>query len=178
MIKHYALHIISTFLFFMGSPLIAIEPTVVPTVDLSRYHGQWFEIARFPNLFQKNCQKNVSATYRLLETGLIEVINSCDQKNGTITSVTGLARPQTPPSTSKLEVSFFSILGWRPVWGDYWVLYIDQEYQLAVVGDRKQKYGWILARKTAISKDQLATAMAVLNRNGYNSQNLEFTTHD
>ena len=172
------LSIIISNLILFSFPIIGSETSVVSQLDLSRYQGQWFETARFPNFFQKKCQKNVKAHYRLLDKGFIEVINSCEQKNGKTKSVTGRAKQQGSDSTSKLEVSFFDILGWRPIWGDYWVLYIDADYKIAVIGDKNKKYGWILSRKTTLTKSQKDTSLAVLTKNGYDIQKLLFTTHD
>jgi apolipoprotein D and lipocalin family protein len=162
----------------MGTATYATEPQVVPELNLSKYQGKWFEIARFENPFQTKGQKNVFAKYTLLENGFIEVVNACVQENGTTASVKGLAKIQSPKSSAKLEVSFFDILGWRPVWGDYWVLYIDADYQIAVVGDRKQKYGWILSRSKSITETQAAIATETLDKNGYDSKKLRYTHHD
>jgi len=169
--------IISNLILF-SLPLFGSDPSVVSQLDLARYQGQWFEIARFQNPFQNESEKNITARYRLLDNGFIEVINACKQTNGKVKSVTGLAKQQSSKSTSKLKVSFFDIFGWRPIWGDYWVLYIDTDYQVAVIGDRNKKYGWVLSRKTTLSQRQRDTALAVLNKNGYNSQKLLFAIHD
>jgi apolipoprotein D and lipocalin family protein len=169
--------IISVFI-AMGTVTYANEPQVVPELNLSKYQGKWFEISRFPNPFQTKCQKNVSVKFGLLENGFIKVVNSCVQENGTTDSVKGLAKIQDPKSNAKLEVSFFDIFGWRPVWDDYWVLYIDANYQISVIGDRKQKYGWILSRSKSISKTQTAIVTETLDKNGYDSKKLLYTQHD
>lgn len=166
------------FLLIFTTNLIAKDVQVVPNLDLSRFQGQWYEIAKFPNAFQKKCYKNTTAVYTLLEDGNIEVKNSCTKKNGKTQSVTGLARRQEENTQGKLEVSFFKILGLRPIWGSYWVLEIDEDYTVAVVGDHKQKNGWILAREKSIPPTQLKRALAAFNRNGYDSDALEFTTQD
>lgn len=165
-------------LVLVGVPVIGNEPSVVSRLDLNKYQGKWFEVARFPNPFQDTCQKNVSAQYRLLEDGFIEVINRCELSDGKINSVTGLAKWQSTDNTAKLGVSFFDIFGWRPIWGDYWVLDIDPAYQLAVVGDRQAKYGWVLSRTADISVEQLAHARAIFSQNGYDSDLLGMTDHD
>jgi apolipoprotein D and lipocalin family protein len=178
MFSHKTIKIIISMFLAMGTTTYATEPQVVPELNLSKYQGKWFEIARFPNPFQTKCQKNVFATYSLLENGFIKVVNSCVQKNGTINFVNGLAKIQDPRSNAKLEVSFFDIFGWRPVWGDYWVLYIDADYQIAVIGDRKQKYGWILSRSNSINKVQATILTKTLDKNGYDSKKLLYTQHD
>ena len=122
---------------------------VVPKVELSRYAGKWYEIARLPNRFQKKCEGDVSATYELLDGGQIKVLNECRQKNGQITRAEGRARlaDKSGPN-SKLEVRFApSWLGWFPlVWGDYWILDLAPDYSFSVVGTPDRKYLWILAR--------------------------------
>ena len=145
---------------------------------LEPYQGKWYEIARFKNPFQKKCLKNVTAEYQLLENGMIEVTNQCEEKNGKIDSIKGLARIQDQNNPSKLEVSFFDIFGWRPIWGDYWVLYIDSNYSWSVVGDRKSQYGWILSRTPALAASNLKKAKLILDENGYDSTKLLMTTHD
>lgn len=153
-------------------------PNVVSELDLDKYKGKWYEVARFPNGFQKKCERNVSAEYRLLEKGLIEVVNSCVEKNGNINKIKGLAKKQKTGISSKLEVSFFDILGWRPIWGDYWVLYLDDSYQTAIVGDRNTKYGWILSRNKILLENQREKVLNVLTEQGYDIQQLIYTKHD
>lgn len=145
---------------------------------LERYQGKWYEIARFKNPFQKKCFKNVTAEYQLLDNGMINVVNKCERKNDERDIVTGLARIQDENDHSKLEVSFFDIFGWRPIWGDYWVLYVDPIYSWSVVGDRKRQYGWILSRNPTLSSSNLDRAKLILDKNGYDSTALLITSND
>lgn len=145
---------------------------------LERYQGKWYEIARFKNPFQKKCFKNVTAEYQLLDNGMINVVNRCERKNDGRDIVTGLARIQDENDHSKLEVSFFDIFGWRPIWGDYWVLYVDPIYSWSVVGDRKRQYGWILSRNPTLSSSNLDKAKLILDKNGYDSTALLITSND
>jgi apolipoprotein D and lipocalin family protein len=146
--------------------------------DLARYQGKWYEIARFKNPFQNKCLKNVTAEYQLLDNGMIKVVNQSERKNGKMNTAEGLARIQDKKDSSKLEVSFFDILGWRPVWGDYWILYVDPEYSLSVVGDRKSQYGWVLSRNSVLTQSELKKAKFFLDKNGYDSKELLITLHD
>jgi apolipoprotein D and lipocalin family protein len=122
---------------------------VVPAVDLNRYAGKWYEIARLPNRFEKKCAGEVTATYALLEGGRLQVVNECRQQNGQMDKAEGVARPAAPggPNT-KLEVRFApSWLSWLPmVWGDYWIIDLAPDYSYAVVGSPDRKYLWILSR--------------------------------
>lgn len=115
---------------------------VVPRVDLNRYAGRWFEIARLPNRFQRHCDANTSALYTLREDGKITVLNECETADGKIQSAKGsahVANDQGP--NSKLKVTFF----W-PFYGDYWIIDLDPEYRWAVVSEPGRKYLWILTR--------------------------------
>ena len=121
----------------------------VPSVDLSRYAGQWYEVARLPNRFQQNCAGEVTATYALLAGKRVKVVNECRQKNGQAIRAEGQARLASPNGpNSKLEVRFAPAwLTWLPtVWGDYWIIELAPDYSYAAVGSPDRKYLWILSR--------------------------------
>ncbi|MBL8206078.1 MAG: lipocalin family protein [Blastocatellia bacterium] len=122
---------------------------VVPSVDLSRYTGKWYEIARLPNRFQKNCAGEVTATYSLLAGNQIRVVNECRRNNDQTEQAEGLARLANKNGpNSKLEVRFAPAwLSWlSAVWGDYWIIDLADDYSYSVVGTPDRKYLWILAR--------------------------------
>lgn len=117
------------------------ELKVVDSVDLSRYVGTWYEIARLPNSFQKKCADSVTAEYTLRADGRISVVNRCRKPSGEYTTAKGKAKIVDKQTNAKLKVTFF----W-PFYGDYWILDLDQNYEYAVVGDPSRKYLWILSR--------------------------------
>lgn len=122
---------------------------VVPAVDLGRYSGVWYEIAKYPNRFQKSCVSEVSATYTLIKDREISVVNKCRKANGEMKTARGKARlADKDGPTSKLEVRFApSWLSWLPqVWGDYWVIDLAPDYSYSVIGTPDRKYLWILSR--------------------------------
>lgn len=125
--------------------------TVVPidTLDLDRYAGQWYEIARFPNEFQLKCVGDVTAHYTRLASGQFEVVNACRTTDGSVDSTTGrakLAKKEGPTSTLKVRFAP-GFLSWLPmVWGDYWVLDITDDYGAVLVGTPDREYLWMLAR--------------------------------
>jgi apolipoprotein D and lipocalin family protein len=122
---------------------------VVPAVDLTRYVGKWYEIARLPNSFQKKCAGEVAATYSLIEKGEIRVINECRKSDGQVDTAEGKARlADKDGPTSKLEDRFAPAwLSWIPaVWGDYWVIDLAPDYSYSLVGTPDRKYLWILSR--------------------------------
>ncbi|MBD3287955.1 hypothetical protein GF337_04055 [candidate division KSB1 bacterium] len=153
------------------------QPTTVDSVDLSRYVGMWYEIAKIPNRFQDNCAYGTTAEYLLCEDGKIEVINRCYDENGKLDKATGIAKVVDKASNAKLKVSFVSILGWRLFWGDYWIIGLDPDYRWAIVGTPDRKYGWILSRSKLLSEDVLNTIFDILREHDYQPADFQFTEH-
>jgi len=151
------------------------EPQTVSQVNIKKYAGLWYEIAKIPNSFQDDCAGGTTAEYSLMDDGRIKVVNSCIEKDGEKNVAEGVAKITDKKNNAKLEVSFFSILGIRPLWGDYWIIGLDPDYNYAVVGHPERKYGWILSRKPELSNDQLKEVYDILKRNGYNKELFEFT---
>ena len=143
----------------------AVQP--VAAVDVERFLGSWYEMARIPAWFQNRCVKDTTAQYQLRRDGKITVINRCVTRRGDIDQAKGLARVLDPATTTRLQVSFVSLLGWRPFWGDYWIIGLDPDYRWLVVGDPKRQYGWILSRSSVLEPALLEAAFLSLERNGY-----------
>lgn len=144
-------------------------------VNLKDYSGKWYEIAKIPNKFQKNCVSNVTATYTLRNDGKINVLNKCIEEDGSVNEAEGVARVVDEKTNSKLEVSFVSIFGIHLFWGDYWIIGLGKDYDFAVIGHPERKYGWILSRTPKLPKDKLAEAFQILTDNGYNTKDFIFT---
>jgi len=149
------------------TPVPQDSVTTVPQVDLGRYAGLWYEVARIPNRFQDQCARGTTAEYGLREDGRLTVVNRCVKADGRADEAEGVAKVIDTASNAKLQVSFVSFLGWRPFWGDYWVIGLGEDYQWAVVGTPDRKYGWVLARTPSLEESALGQAFAVLERNGY-----------
>jgi apolipoprotein D and lipocalin family protein len=147
----------------------------VDMVDLERYAGLWYEIAKIPNRFQKQCARGATAEYMLHDDGSIGVINRCIKDNGEADVAEGIAKIEDPATNAKLKVSFVSFLGWRPFWGDYWILGLDEDYQWALVGTPDRKYGWILARTPELEKKTLRDIREIIERNGYDPAAFEMS---
>ncbi len=147
----------------------------VHRVDLNKYAGKWYEIARIPNRFQKSCVSNVTATYTLRNDGKINVLNKCIEDDGSVNEAEGLARVVDEKTNSKLEVSFVSIFGIHLFWGDYWIIGLDKDYDYAVIGHPDRKYGWILSRTPILSEEKLGEAFQILKDNGYNTKDFVMT---
>jgi apolipoprotein D and lipocalin family protein len=122
---------------------------VVPSVDLSRYAGLWYEVARLPNRFEKKCAGDVTAEYTPRDDGRIKVVNRCRRADGRLTAVEGVARlADKKGPNSRLKVRFApAFLSFLPfVWGDYQIVELSPDYGHAVVGSPDRKYLWILSR--------------------------------
>jgi len=132
----------------MGRESSSVVETV-SHVDLERYMGAWYEIARYPNSFQKGCVGS-KATYTLLDDGKVSVLNECYDKSfsGKLRSAKGKAWVIDKKTNAKLKVSFF----W-PFAGDYWIIDLDDDYSYAVVGHPRRKYLWILSRTKEMDED-------------------------
>jgi apolipoprotein D and lipocalin family protein len=149
----------------------------VPAVDLPRYMGDWFEIARYPNRFQAQCAGDVRVTYALRDDGRVDVTNRCRRQTGELDVARGVARVIEGSGGARLKVRFApGWLSWLPaVWGDYWVIGLDAGYQWAVVGHPDRDYLWILSRTTGLDDKALAEAEAAARAQGYELSRLQRT---
>lgn len=142
---------------------------VVPELDLERYAGTWYEIARLPNRFQRKCAGEVKATYSLRPDGRITVVNQCRSGDGTLDDAAGVARRVAGRPGSVLQVRFApAVLSFLPaVWGDYQVIALDADYQHAVVGTPDRSYLWILARTPQIDRGRYERLLDDARRQGF-----------
>ncbi|MBK8198145.1 MAG: lipocalin family protein [Acidobacteria bacterium] len=147
----------------------------VPSVDATRYAGLWYEIARYPNGFQKNCE-GVTAEYTLRDDGRIGVLNTCrtGTKSGEPRDADGIAKPIDGSGGARLAVNFAPIP--LPAGdGNYWVIYLDDAYAHAVVGEPSGRYLWYLSRTPTISPDVRARMDAAAEAQGYDLSMLKET---
>lgn len=140
----------------------------VARVDLSRYLGTWFEIANFPQSFQRGCTAT-TATYTLRPDGEIDVLNRCRKGSidGKEKTALGRARVVDRTTNAKLEVSFF-----RPFWGDYWIVDLADDYSYAVVGHPGRDYLWILSRTPTMPEATYQAIVRRLEAQGYETSRL------
>lgn len=146
-----------------GSPL-----ETVPKVGLNRYVGRWYEIAKYPNRFERKCDSNVTATYGIRPDGKISVVNSCTTYEGNVTQSSGWAKVVDQKTGSKLKVTFF----W-PFFGDYWIIDLGPNYEYAVIGEPSRKYLWILSRTPKVDDALYAELTSRLAGKGYDESKLE-----
>jgi len=156
------------------------RPSAVKTIaalDVPRYMGTWFEIARFPNRFQKKCVSHTRADYTLQSDGTVQVRNRCKLENGDTDEAIGTARQIGDATSPTLKVRFAPAwLSFIPaVWGDYWVIDLDEAYQLAAVSDPKREYLWILSRAAKAEPAALAAVLERLRAQGFKLDTLMMT---
>lgn len=139
----------------------------VPQVDLERYSGKWYEVARYPNWFQKNCAGNITAEYTLEPDGRVKVVNSCSRQDGTIAKVHGYANTVNKSGNAKLKVGF----GF-PIKGDYWIIGLDPKYRWALVGHPSRKYLWILSRTPEMAPETYRKVVDLAAKKGYETSKI------
>ncbi len=146
-------------------------------IGCAALQGTWYEIAKFPNRFQRKCVANTRAHYLAQTDGSVQVLNSCTTANGSTIDALGLAKQVGPATSPKLQVRFAPAwLGWLPqVWGDYWVIDLDAEYQLAAVSDAKREYLWVLSRTPRVPAKTYDGLIERLKAQGFDVQQLELT---
>ena len=147
------------------------DNSTTPTLDIRRFMGRWYEIARYDHRFEKG-MTHVSATYTLSGNGKIEVLNE-GLKEGKHKQIKGRAKQPNPQDPGKLKVSFFL---W--FYSDYYVLYIDPEYRYLLVGSSSDKYLWIMSREKSLAKETLDQLLDKLRVRGYDTDKLLFVAQD
>jgi apolipoprotein D and lipocalin family protein len=136
---------------------------VVENVDLGRYSGTWYEIARYPNSFERGCV-GVTAEYTPLDDGRIKVVNTCVESSldGPSREIQGYARVADPTTNAKLKVTFF----W-PFEGDYWIIDLAEDYSYAVVGSPSRRLLWILSRTPTMDDELYQQILDTLPARGF-----------
>jgi apolipoprotein D and lipocalin family protein len=142
-------------------------------VDLVKYSGKWYEIARLPNWFERNCASDVTAEYELLEGNQIRVKNSCKKTNGKVEVALGTATTATDPEVT-LRVTFApKAVRFLPfVWANYTVVSLDENYKHVLIGEPSRKYLWILSRETPMPRETYNKLLDVAKNEGFNISKL------
>ena len=157
------------------------EPlTPIATLDVPRYMGKWYEIAKFPNRFQKKCVADTNAQYSVKQDGNVQVINRCRLGNGETDEAIGAARQVGGPNSPKLKVRFAPAwLSFLPyVWGNYWVIDLDAGYQLVAVSEPTREYLWILSRTPRVDAKIYEALLRRLAGMGFDLKKLEVSKQE
>jgi apolipoprotein D and lipocalin family protein len=153
----------------------AVDPVVaLPSLNVPAYMGTWYQVAWFPNRFQKQCVSDTAATYRQLANGELEVKNQCKVADGQVEVVVGVAKPSasalrgTQLEPAQLQVSFLpKALRWLPIWGSYWVLRLADDGRYAVVSEPQREFLWVLSRTPSLAAADETAIRSYLQKEGF-----------
>ena len=175
--RHLIPSLLCAFLLCTQAQAEALPLQSIDKLDLPRYLGTWHEIARYPNRFQTQCVADSRAEYQLASDGSLTVINRCRLANGETSEAIGQARRVGAADSARLQVRFapawLSFLPW--VWGDYWVIDLDRDYQLAAVSEPSRQYLWILSRTPTPAPETLDALLQRLRDKGFDTDKLTLT---
>jgi apolipoprotein D and lipocalin family protein len=177
--------------FILGSQHTLANPAstppalaALPSLDVDSYMGQWYQVALYPNRFQRQCVSDTTATYSLRGDGLVQVVNRCRNAAGEIEDVTGVARPVGTLQNGRLQpaqlqVSFLPTwLRWLPIgWGRYWVIKLADDQRYAVVSEPGREYLWVLARRPRLEAADEREIQAFLRAQGFDLTRLQLHRH-
>lgn len=144
------------------------DNTPIKELDIHRYLGTWYEIARYDHRFERGLTR-VTATYSMNDDGTIKVLNSgFNTKKNKRNDIVGRAKLTDVPAL--LRVSFF----WK-FYSDYRVLALGEDYDWVLVGGgRTDKYLWILSRTIFLPDDKVKMIVAEAQKRGYDVSKLIF----
>jgi apolipoprotein D and lipocalin family protein len=150
-----------------------------PKVSSDRYLGKWYEVARLPQWFQKDCV-SATADYSQNKDGTIGVLNTCIRADGTERSISGVAEPVDGPNNRlrvKFPGSFFARLAPIPEEGNYWIIDVTPDYRYAVVGTPDRKFLWFLSRSPEVPQAQFDRMKAIAKKQGFDLGRLAIDSH-
>ena len=157
-----------------GAGSSADGPETAGKVNLERYQGTWYEQARLPMFFQRNCVRS-QANYRLQDDGSVAVTNRCETEDGEQQEARGEAVPQQQGKTDKLWVRFdnwFSNIFPGLTKGHYWILYLADDYSVALVGSPDRDNLWLLSRDKEIDANTRDKLLDEARKRGYDTSEL------
>ena len=149
-------------------------PRAVEKVDLKRYAGRWYEVARLPNTREKHCVSDVTVQYLMRDAGHVDVVTSCRTSDGKMRETRGVGRRRGGTSSGRLEIryapAFFSFI--PRVWKDHWILGLGPDYTWTVVGMPSHDHLWILSRVPEMSTLSYQQALEIADGNGFDIRQL------
>jgi apolipoprotein D and lipocalin family protein len=152
--------------------------TAIPSLDLTRYLGKWYELCRLPIKYEDETATDISARYSLNENGTVRVDNRCFDEDGKPSQSIGEASA-VDDSKSRLKVTFLpKFIRWIPFTsGDYWVLKLNPEYQVSLVGTPDRRYLWLLGRRPDLPQDVREEYLTEARRQGFDLGKLIVPRH-
>jgi len=158
----------------------ARKPLVTaPSVDLQRYTGTWYEIARLPEKYEKDCASDVTATYEMTIDGGLRIINRCKRRDGSVKRAIGRAEVEDADTNARLRVTFApQLLDPLPfVWSDYCIMDVASDYSTAIVGTPDRSHLWLLAREPTVGEEVRSAFIAKALGQGFDTSQLVYGRH-
>ena len=150
-----------------GCAKVSVDNSVVDSLDVKRFLGAWYEVARYDHRFERGLEKT-SVIYSLRDDGAIDVLNM-GMKGDIMKEAKGKAKLTDTPAL--LRVSFFG-----PFYNDYRVMMIDPDYQYALIGGSTDDYLWILSRTPKLSDDVRKHVLNEVQKRRYDTSKLYWVT--
>jgi apolipoprotein D and lipocalin family protein len=158
--------------------MMSMDLVTVPQVDLERYQGTWYEIARLPNRFQEDCSR-ATAEYGLREDGKLSVLNTCYREDGKVRAIRGSAQPVDATNARlvvRFDSLFFKLFSWlRLIKANYWIIELDPDYRHVVVGTPNRKYLWVLSREPEMEESLYRELRERVEAQGFDVERLHRT---
>ena len=160
---------VSISLLVVAATMPAIALTPVADLQVTQYHGRWYEITAIPGFFRNKCERDVQVEYAPEDGGALIVRNHCKRPDGGVEEIEGRARAPDPELPAVLKVTFVHQLGiwWYPFGRNQIVVAAGPEYRWLAIGDPSLRYGRVIAREPGLSPDVLRTVAAALANEGY-----------
>ena len=153
-------------------------PATAERVDLNRFMGRWFEVARLPYFTERRCIANVVADYHLGDDGIIHVTNRCLYRDGRVGEAKGIARVLDYPNNARLQISFRMLYGVYVFWDDFWIIGHGDAYDYALIGQPTRTRAWILARDPLAGDDRIDAWITEFGRRGFPASGFVRTVQD
>lgn len=157
----------------------AIELQAVEKVELDRFLGVWYEILSKPSSTEKRCNRDITSTYTLNEYGHLLAERQCLDQDQKQLKWVGEAYPVNEPRYSKFKLSFMpEAIRWLPLaQNDYWILKLDEQYQMALIGEPNKKAMWLLSREPHPNQALVQQYLNYAKSLGYKVDDVVYTTH-
>jgi apolipoprotein D and lipocalin family protein len=150
-------------------------PRTMPQVDLRRFMGDWYEVARLPAPFEGACAGQPSAHYRLRRSGSVEVVNRCRGADGREKVSVGRAVVVPGSGNAQLRISLWPralrFLSWA--WSDFWIVHVDPQYRMALVAHPSRRWCWLLSRERELAPADMARLLEIAAAEGFAVQRLQ-----
>ncbi|MDQ8935718.1 lipocalin family protein [Acinetobacter rudis] len=157
----------------------AADLSAVEKVEIDKFLGVWYEILSKPSSTEKRCSRDITSTYTLNEYGHLLAERQCLDQDAKPLTLVGEAYPVNAPRYSKFKLSFMpEAIRWLPLaQNDYWILKLDDQYQMALIGEPNRQALWLLSRQPHPNQALIQQYLNYAKNLGYKVEDVIYTTH-